>query len=232
MNVERIQKHVADHPADAWILLSATREILDWFASRDIPAMAMFGRRRQVPIASIGPDKVSALRACVSRLVELGHQRIVLMAREERRHPHPGHLEQQFLAALENHGIDPGPYHLPDWKDKPTDFHDCLERIFQHTPPTALIFDEAQFYVAGLQHIAQLRLSAPEDISLVSCDTHPIFDWCRPSVSHIRWEAEPIVNHVVHWVMQLTRGHNERKPCYTPAHFIEGGSIGPVRQTP
>ena len=228
MNLNRIKRHVRSHPADAWILLAATREILDWFASRKTPAMAMFGRRRQVPIASVGPDKVAAMTACVDRLIELGHRRIVLMAREERRQPNIGFIEREYLNRLKHHGITPGSYHLPDWKDEPISFHTCLDKLFQHTPPTALIFDEAQFYVAGLQHLAQRGLSAPEDVSLVSCDTHPLFEWCHPQVSHIHWHPEPIVKHITNWVRQIAKGKHVAEACFTAAEFYEGGSIGPV----
>jgi len=228
MNLERIKSHVRQNPADVWLVQSAPEEVLEWFASQQTPAMAVFGRRRRIKIASIGPDKVAAMRTCVDRLVELGHRRIVLLAREERRHPKPGHLESEFLRRLEFHGIPAGPYHLPEWKDDPVSFHQCLETLFSHTPPTALIFDEAQFYVAGLQHLAQMKLSPPHDISLVSCDNHAIFEWCRPSVSHMAWDAEKVVNHIVHWVRQLSHGVHDDKTCYIPAEFRENGSIGPA----
>lgn len=228
MNVERVARHVEAHPADAWIVQSGSLEILKWFSEQEIPSMAVYGRRRNIPISSIGPDKVAALNDCVQRLVELGHRRIVLMARHERRHPTLGFIEQQFLNALEKHGIESGPYHLPEWDDNPGSFHLCLDRLFEHTPPTALILDEAQFYVAAQQHLAQWGLSAPKDISMVSCDIHPIFEWCYPSVAHIQWDTQPIIDYVAHWISQLARGRNDRKPSFSIAEFHPEGTIGPV----
>ena len=228
MNLQKIKKHVHKHPADAWILHAASREILEWFKEKDIPVIAVFGRRRQVQVASIGPDKVSAMRACVRRLCELGHRRIVLMAREERRRPVPGYIELEFLEELKKNGIEPGPYHLPDWNDNPKGFHQCLDKLFRHTPPTALILVETHFYVAAMQHLIQKGLCVPQDVSLACSESHPVFNWCQPSVSHIHWEADPIIKHVVKWVRKLSRGINDKECCYTPAVFLEGGSIGPV----
>lgn len=228
MNLQKIKKHVRKHPADAWIVHAASREILEWFKEKDIPVMAIFGRRRQVQVASIGPDKVSALQACVRRLCELGHRRIVLMAREERRRPVPGHIELEFLEELKKNGIEPGPYHLPDWDDNPKGFHQCLNELFKHTPPTALILVETHFYVAAMQHLIQKGLCVPKDVSLACSESHPVFNWCQPSVSHIHWQAEPIIEHVVKWVRKLSRGINDKECRYTPALFLEGGSIGPV----
>lgn len=231
MNEKQIKRHVCSRMADAWIVIAAPRNILSWFADEGVPVMALFGRRRQVPISSVGPDKIAAMRDCVQRLVSLGHQRIVLMAREERRIPTPGALEQAFLEELQTQGITPGSFHLPDWNDQPSSFHDCLDGLFAHTPPTALILDEAQFYVAALQHLAQRKLVVPEDVSLVSSDTHPLLSWCLPSVTHIHWEPEPVVDHIVEWVRQLAEGRDARQVAYREAHFVEGGSIGPAPQS-
>lgn len=228
MNVDRVAKYVSEHSANAWLTLAASREVLEWFAALDQPAFALFGRRRMVPIASVGPNKEAAMRAAVRRLVDLGHRRIVLMAREERRKPSPGHIERMFLSELKRHDINPGPYNLPEWQDNPSSFHECLDSLFKHTPPTALILDEAQFFVAAQQHLASSDLVAPRDVSLMCSDTHPLFDWCRPAISHISWDSRPVVNRILRWVNQLTRGKNERKTYYTPAEFVEGGTIGPV----
>ncbi len=49
----------------------------------------------------------------VARVVELGHRRIMLLARTMRRLPLPGAGEQAFLDTLKSHGISPSPYYLP-----------------------------------------------------------------------------------------------------------------------
>lgn len=229
MDIKRITRYVEANPADAWIVFAGTAEILEWFASQKTPAFAVFGRRRQVNIASVGPDKRSALRSLVARLVALGHRRIVYLVREERRKPAPGILEREFLEELKSHGVPCGPYNLPDWEDNPDSFQECLIRLFRYTPPTAIITDEAQFFVATRQHLELRELIVPRDVSLVCCDMHPVFNWCRPEISHIRWDSRPVVDHIVHWVVELGRGRNERQAAYTHAEFIEGGTIGPAK---
>lgn len=139
MDVAKVARYVENNPADAWIILAGSRAILTWFTKQSFPSYAIFGRRRSVPIASVGPDKVTALQAAVERLCELGHRRIVMLSREERRRPSPGYLESAYLDCLASHGIKPGSYHLPDWQDNPDSFHECLNQLFRHTPPTAQI---------------------------------------------------------------------------------------------
>lgn len=232
MDVGKVARYVEKNPADAWMVLAGSKEVLTWFAEQSVPGYAIFGRRRSVPLASVGPDKMASVEAAVDRLVELGHRRIVMVSREERRLPSPGHLEAAFLNRLANHGIKTSAYHLPDWQDNPDSFHECLEQLFRHTPPTAILLDEPQFFIATQQHLANRGLVAPRDVSLLCSDTHPLFDWCQPQITHISWEKEPIIRHATRWVVQLGKGKKYRRsPTFTPASFVEGGTIGPVPES-
>jgi hypothetical protein len=39
-DLDRVKRHVADQGVDAWVVAGASREILEWFASQPVPAMA------------------------------------------------------------------------------------------------------------------------------------------------------------------------------------------------
>jgi hypothetical protein len=49
MDVKRIQRLVAASDADAWVVISAPRAVLEWFATQPVPAVALFGRRGSAP---------------------------------------------------------------------------------------------------------------------------------------------------------------------------------------
>ena len=229
MNARRIARMVEHTEADAWVVTSGSHEILQWFASRKLPVFALFGRRRRLPIAGAGPDKPPAYAAVTKALTDLGHRRIVLMARRERRIPEPGASEQAFLDELVKEGISPSTYHLPDWEPTIEGFHGRLETLFQYTPPTALIIDEAPFFVAAMQFLAARNLSVPQDVSLACTDADPVFDWCQPSVAHIHWNSDPMVRRIVRWVANVSIGKEDKRQTLTPAEFIPGGTIGPVK---
>jgi len=229
MEVERIATMVKKIEADAWLVLSGSREVLAWFAARETPVFAIFGRRQSLPIAAVGPDKLSPLKEAVGVLVELGHRRIVLLTRRRRRLPQPGNLERAFLDELAAHGISPGPYHLPDWEENVDDLHARLESLFQLTLPTALIIDEAPFFVAAQHFLARRGLAVPEHVSMVCNDADPAFDWCKPPVSHIRWDSGPVVRRILQWASNLSRGKSDLRQTLTPAEFVRGGTIGPAK---
>lgn len=230
-NLKRIANHVNQTECDAWIACSAPREVTQWFASGSKPALSLFGRRRGVPIASAGPDKSSAIAAGTERLIKLGHRRIVLLVRRERILPVPGTPERAFLAALAAHGVTPGSYHLPEWEDTMEGFQDRLESLFQMTPPTALIVDEMMLFVATLQFLSRNRLSVPEDVSLMGIESDPAFAWCRPSIAQVVWDKQPVLRRVVAWAKNVANGKKDIRETNTSAKFIDGGSVGPARQT-
>jgi DNA-binding LacI/PurR family transcriptional regulator len=202
--------------------------VLKWFAEQEAPVIAKFGRFMSLPIAGAGVRKIPAMREVVRRLHGLGHRRIVMVAREERRKPNPGALERAFLEELEQLGIRTGGYNLPDWENNAADFHRCLDSLFRHTPPTALLLSEARLYVAAQQHLAALGLIAPRDVSLVCDDPDTAFAWCSPAVSHIRWDSRPVVNRIMRWVDCVARGQEDKKQWFASAEFVEGGTIGPA----
>lgn len=229
MNVQRVEQLVKQIDADAWVVVAGSRGVLEWFVGQQIPVFAFFGRRRELPLAGAGPDKVQACRNVVRRLVALGHRRIVFLEQAARRLPKPGLPERTFLEELESHGIATGPYNLPDWEETPEGLQRLLDSLFQVTPPTAFLIDEAYLFHAVKHHLCQRGIKTPEDVSLVCTDPDPTFKWCRPSIAHIQWDSRPVVRRIVRWAVNVASGKEDLRQTVTQAEFIEGGTIGVVK---
>ncbi len=228
MDVARVARLVEATPADGWVVVAGSQSVLEWFATLPTPSFALFGRRQALPIAGAGADKVPATKELVRRLVALGHRRIVLMAREDRRLPEPGAGERAFLDELAAHGIPTGDYHLPAWNGTPEGFLGCLDSLFGYTPPTALVIDEAFLFQVAQQHLARRGILAPDHVSLAVCDPDPVFAWYRPQVAHLSWYAEPVVHRIIRWANNAARGVADRKQFLTRARLVDGGTIGPA----
>lgn len=226
MNVKRVAGFVEKNPADAWVVVAGSRGVLEWFATQSVPTFALFGRHMRVGLAGASPNKGPALEKIVRRLVELGHRRIVMLTREERRKPEPGFSERRFFEELEAHGIEPGPFNLPEWEENVDGFHDLLDRLFRYTPPTALLISEAPLFIAARDHLARRGILAPEDVSLICHDSDIGFAWSQPAISHIRWDSAPLVRRVVKWADNIARGKDDRRVSTFKATFVEGGMIG------
>lgn len=226
LDAKRVARLVGETEVDAWIVFGGPREVLEWFAGQSVPAFALFGRRHTVRIAGVGPDKVPMLLEVTRRLIALGHRRIVMLLREEHRKPQPGIIARTLVGELELHGIPTGSYNLPDWEDSPEGFRHCLDSLFHVTPPSALIIDEALLFNVAQQHLARRGILAPEHVSLVCADPDPSFSWLQPTVSHIRWDSDPVVQRIVRWAANVSRGRKDLRQTLTPVEFVEGGTMG------
>lgn len=231
MDPARVARFVEKHPADAWVVSAGSHEVLEWFSQQPFPAMAMFGRFSKLPIAAASPRKIPAMLTGVGKLVALGHRRIVMLAREERRKPNPGLSEQTFLDELAARGLPTGAYNLPDWDETPAGFHACLDALFRHTPPTALIIGDAPLFLPVQQFLARRSIRVPEQVSLFCLDPDPAYAWCNPVVSHIQWDYRPVVRRVLRWAENVAQGQDDRRQALFEAEFIEGGTIGPVEKS-
>ena len=76
MDVKRVARFVTANQADAWVIIAASREILEWFSSQSVAAFAFFGRSAGLPMPAIKPAKPVAYVAATRQLIELGHRRI------------------------------------------------------------------------------------------------------------------------------------------------------------
>lgn len=231
MDPVRVARFVEHTEADAWVVVSASREVLEWFAHQEIPAFAFFGRLKQVPLAGAGPGKSAVVAEVVRRLVGLGHRRIVMLSREERRLPEPGFVERVFLDELAAQGIATGTYNLPNWGNTMDEFHVGLDALFRVTPPTALLCSYAALFIAADRHLALRGIVAPRDVSMICLDPDPAFAWCQPAVSHISWDSAFIVRRAMRWVQNISQKKDDRRSTITPATFVEGGTIGPAPMT-
>jgi len=228
MDAQRIIRQVRSLEVDAWIIYAGSAELLQWFAEGELPAFAIYGRMNSIDMAGMGVRKSLVTELLLKKLVGLGHQRIVLLVREERRKPTPGLPERFFLEQLEANGIRTGPYNLPDWKDTPEGLGHCIDKLFAHTPPTALLVGDPVTFHAVQTHLGRKGIHAPEDVSLYCNDYNECFDWCRPTIAHLKWDYRPTIRRVMQWVTNIAQGRDDRKRSFTKAEFVDGDSIGPA----
>ena len=228
MDVKRIAKLADNTKADAWIVLSGPRDVLDWFAELETPTFALFGRHNQTSLASTTLHKADAMIELAEILVNNGHQRITLLTREDRRKPTLGYLENVFLERLKELGIPISSYNIPDWGNSPKELRLALESLFKYTPPTALIVDQPFLCVAVLLHLARLKLVVPNDVSLACTDMSEAFEWCDPGITHIAWDSKPVITRVVKWADKISRGKEFNPRNISKVRLVTGGTIGPA----
>ena len=226
MDVKRVARLVKKTGADAWIVISGSYQILQWFAALGVPCFGLFGKLSELAIAGGGANKSAAYDAVASRLVELNHRRIVLLGRWM-----GDCFSRHYLfGAFEARGIRASHFNMPRFADTPEGFRSCLESIFATTPPTAVIILNLELLFAVQQFMAGRKLLVPEDVSLVCADPDPRFHWCQPTIAHINWDSTPWIRRMVRWAENIARGKQDTRKAITQAEFVDGGTIGPARK--
>lgn len=228
MNQQRVASFAKKTEADAWIVSAGPRDVLEWFAEEKTPVFALYGGRIGLPIAGTGPNNLPAMRTAVQRLVQLGHHRIVSLSNRGCHEDGPSYLKWLIFDEMEAHGIAWNSYNYPSWNKSQHGFRKCLESLFAHTPPTALIIEEAPYFFAVLQFCADRKLRVPEDVSLICSEHAASFDFANPPLAHIAWDYRPMVRRMVLWADNIARGREDKRQNHIKARFIEGGTIGPA----
>lgn len=229
MNVQRVSRLVRETEADAWIVGAGSMEVLEWFARQGIPTFALYGSRKGVAVAGVGPDFLPSLLTVMRRLISLGHQRIVILSRRGRRSTRSDRLEKSLLQEMSAHGLPTSSFNLPSWEDHADGFRHCLDSLFKYTPPTAILIEEVPHFVATMQFCGERGYQIPRDVSLICCTSDTAFALCKPPVSHVTWATQPMIRQVMRWVDNISRGKKDLHQSMIKATFIEAGTIGPVK---
>ena len=224
-NLRRLARMIKDTGADAWVVITGSGEVLQYFEQGQISVFALHGWASRLRIAGITANKVPAIVAATRRLIALGHQRIVMLeSRATLSNPGPDSVA--FRDELAAHSIETGNYNMPGWEGGFDGLYRCLESLFSHTPPTAILVYSAAEYFATTQFLLHRGLQVPQDVSLICCDVAPYFKRYQPTISHVRWNDQLMVNRIAHWAKNISQGKEDTRQTTIDAEFIEAGTIG------
>ena len=51
-----------------------------------------------------------------------------------------------------------------------------------------------------------------------------------PPVARIIWDSRPLVRRIVNWAANVSQGKPDLGHTHTPAKYLSGGTVGPVRK--
>ncbi|MBN8459110.1 MAG: substrate-binding domain-containing protein [Verrucomicrobia bacterium] len=226
-NPARIIRMAKQIPADVWLVSAGSLEILQWFAAGEVPALAIGGRIKGLPIAGASRDPLPAFRAVFRDLIGMGHRRITLISGRERRLPSLSAIERTLKEEFETHGIPFGPFNVPDWEPTPDGLDARLRELFRVTPPTAIQVHSSSSSVGLLSFLHRHHIRVPEDVSIICESMENAMAWHRPALAHFSTDWDAILRRVLCWVDGVAKGREDRRQMATGAVFHPGGSIAP-----
>ena len=225
----RIIRMVEQTQADAWIVIGGSLELLQWFSAYQVPAIAVGGRLKGLPIASASRNAIPAYRSVFRHLIAIGHRRIVVLAPQERRLPFLSAVERALQEELATHGIPFDGYNVPDWEPTPAGLEAMLHELFRVTPPTLIQVTTPGMAIGVMSFLSRRGLRVPDDVSLISETMDNTLAWHRPAIAHFTADFAFIVRRVVRWVKAVADGVRDLHQAACLADFDPGGSIAPPR---
>ncbi len=223
----KVKRLVKRHDFDAWITNAAPSSILESLVETNSPTFSIYGGLKDLPVAGVYVHKIPKMENLLQHLVDLGHTRIVNITRRERIVPEVSLFEKKFISKLNECGIQTSDYHLPVWGPEPKGLCACLDKIFRHTPPTAIYTGEYQLFNAIYNHLSGQDILAPRDVSLICGESHNSFQWFKTPPDHFHWDQNRIAQYAIRWVDQIARGRTNTKQTKVSVQLVRGGTVGP-----
>ena len=227
----RIGRMMEKCQADAWVISGAPAALADWLSDNSTPAILLGGQHGKHPFAHASMNSSKAIHETVRRLIELGHQRIVLVCLPDWVRPKPGAMVQAFFKQLADAGLPASEYNAPWHEATPQGCSNLLDSLFRLTPPTAMIVPTAHYAYAVMAHVGTLGLSVPRDLSLVVRGSDPAFEWIRPRIAHFDCSTAGLIRHVVRWIDRYAKGKPDHQSKLVEATLVPGDTIAPPPTT-
>lgn len=209
-----------------WLLISPSGNIVRWAMKKNLQVICLGGSVCDLPPPLVCLSISSLLKASFEKMVFLGHQKICLMTSRRTSNMFP-HLADFVGELFQKHYI---PYHQPynlplPEDDTPQSFQDCLESLFQLTPPTAIITAEPQFLPAIYSHCYRRGVLIPEQLSLITMQNASNQQWFVPQPAYFEAALESFLNPICNWIENYPK-----LPCasrFVEPDFMVEGSVGP-----
>ncbi len=156
---------------------------------------------RDLPI-SLGAYQVDQeVKQVVQHLRDLGHRRIIF--------PTEGMSERLWHAILR--GLRPENGAKPErgtWEDHcpqfpanvPEAWESYWRKVFDRLSPTAVIVHEDAHLLSLYGYCLVHGLKIPADVSVISMNYEPRFEWLRPKPAMMRFPANLALAHFQHWI--------------------------------
>ena len=156
-------------------------------------------------------DHAAGVTDVVDHLAGLGHERIGLVTANLKSRPGRRRITA-FKTAVRAHGlpVDDGNLVLPE-SSMSSAYDDVVRMLSRKNRPTGIIVQGTGVLSSTMNAIAQLGLSIPEDISLVSIGRADFILNHVPAISTLRIDYETLSNEITARLFERLANGNGRK---------------------
>ena len=225
---KRLSRVIAARPNVTWILFATPPPIQEWFLKARVPTLVLGSRVPDLGLPSADLNYEAVGWHAAGTVVRHGHNSIALVLPPV---PLPGDYASRkgFLHYAERQAPN---LQVVDWKipDDPAQRRMTLKRLLSApTRPTVLISVRPALTIAVVAEVLAHGLRIPEDISIVSRDTHPLLDSAFPYLTRYRSTFKQLAMRMVRIAMgQLSGRPVSARPSLVMPTFFPGATLGRI----
>lgn len=152
----------------------------------EYPTIVVGGEVETETLRSVQVDNGGLMRLIMEHLAGLGHERVAHITGDQA-FRHTQQRMEAFAAFCIDHGI---------WGQTiagnfdPVEARDATRRLLASPhPPTALVYDSEVMAIAGMSALAELGVSVPEDVSIVSWEDSTTCQVLHPTLTALNRNA-------------------------------------------
>ncbi|MFO1447168.1 MAG: GntR family transcriptional regulator [Opitutaceae bacterium] len=220
----KLEAYVRQNQAFCFVLISLSKDLQLWFASRSIPTLLIGSCHPVVRLPSIDVDFHSVCRHAVGVLRGKGHRRMALLM------PNfnvAGDLasEAGFIEGAAPRGSDVGAEALVvRHNGTQAGIAAKLDLLFRSAhPPTALLVARPQFLFFVVVDLLKRGIQVPDAVSIISRDHDHLFG---DAVSHYRFEDETFAHRLTRLMLQMVdQGYLPAEPNLIFPRYVSGGTV-------
>jgi DNA-binding LacI/PurR family transcriptional regulator len=219
-----LTKFFADHPATAWLILSAQETMQRWLKLSGQPCLILGSTVHGITLPSIDTDFHAACHHAGALLWRKGHRNIALVLPEGQ---YGGDIasEEGFREALESM---PG-IKLRVLRHAPSAASLCAlldDTLSAPEAPTAYIVARAAHVMTVMMHLMRRGKRIPDNVAVVSRDNDPVLDATSPPVARYGIQPKQLANRIAAALSQLADTgilgslHARLMPEYLPGESL------------
>lgn len=224
----QLQALVAGRRHVCWLLMACPAPIQRWFAQASVPALVVGSCVPGVNLPSVDTDYRALGWHAAGSMIKHGHRHIALM---QHRQLLAG--DMNTFEGVRSYVAKTAPATTVSQILIDSDFSNLRARLTQalsvRQRPTALFCVRSTATVGSLVHLLRLGFRVPDDIALVSRDSHVLLDTVLPDITRYSDVSLRQAKRTVRLAQALLAGQTlPPRPSLVMPSFIRGETLGPA----